>query len=57
MAWGYWGVVTGLALLSGLVLYSVAWIYASAHDVSRVSGDLDGPDLSSESDTEQKRAA
>ena len=57
MAWGYWAVVTGLALLSGLGLFCVAWLYTSVHGLSRMSGDLNGPDPSSEGDSEHKRAA
>lgn len=57
MAWGYWAVVTGLALLSGLGLFCVAWLYTSVYGLSRMSGDLNGPNPSSEGDSEHKRAA
>jgi hypothetical protein len=57
MAWGYWAVVTGLALLFGMSLFSIAWLYASARHLPHTTGDLNEPDPASERHTKQKRAA
>jgi hypothetical protein len=38
MSWGYWGVVTVLVILSGVLLFGVALVYAGAHYVRRALG-------------------
>ena len=55
MSWGYWAIVTGLALLLGVSFFSVALIYSGAHHWRQVLG---GPNVrSTEGVKEQKRAA
>ncbi len=55
MSWGYWGIVTGLALLVGVSFFSVALLYSGAHHWRQVLG---GRNVRpSESVKEQKRAA
>lgn len=55
MSWGYWAIVTGLALLLGVSFFSVALIYSGAHHWRQVLG---GQNVrSTEGVKEQKRAA
>lgn len=55
MSWGYWGIVTGLALLLGISFFSMALLYTGGH---RLRGVLRGPNDESAQDFEEhKRAA
>jgi hypothetical protein len=55
MSWGYWGIVTGLALLLGVSFFSVALVYSGAHQLRHVLGGPNGEPA--EDAKEHKQAA
>lgn len=37
MSWGYWGIVTGLTIMVGILFFSMALLYSGARNVHQAT--------------------